>query len=146
MNPHLTSSQTVLQVIDDELQRTSTVSDVKYQDITYYMQNPNKVIDSKKNIPIDFLKATSEMSDLDWNYEWNYIGFTNNKKNECIQFIRQGETKWYAEVPIRWGTGWDGYAWCCYSESKPIIDMLRLYFEEVPWFGMLSWKMMRFKH
>ncbi len=146
MNPHLTSSQTVLQVIDDELQRTSTVSDVKYQDITYYMQNPNKVIDSKKNIPIDFLKATSEMSDLDWNYEWNYIGFANNKKNECIQFIRQGETKWYAEVPINNGKKWEGYAWGAYSDSKTITDMLRLFFEEVPWFGMLSWKMRRFKH
>ena len=146
MNPHLTSSQTVLQVIDDELQRTSTVSDVKYQDITYYMKNPNKVIDSKNNIPIDFLKATSEMSDLDWNYEWNYIGFTNNKKNECIQFIRQGETKWYAEVPINNGKKWEGYAWCAYSDSKIITDMLRLFFEEVPWFGMLSWKMRRFKH
>ena len=91
MNPHLTSSQTVLQVIDGELQRTSTVSDVKYQDITYYMQNPNKVIDSKMNIPIDFLKATSEMGDLDWNYEWNYIGFVNNKKKRmCSIYSSRG--------------------------------------------------------
>ncbi|MFB5632844.1 MAG: hypothetical protein ACE5Q9_05920 [Nitrosopumilus sp.] len=146
MNPHLKSNQTIQQVIDGELERCDVLSDVKYQDITYYMQNPNKVVKSKDNISIDFLKATSEMNDLDWNYEWNYIGFSNNKKLECVQFIRQGEEKWYAEVPINNGKGWDGYAWCGYSEIETITNMLRLFFEEVPWFGMLSWKMRRFKH
>jgi hypothetical protein len=146
LNPYLTPNQTVLQVIDAELEKLDTKSDVKYQDITYYMKNPNKVVESKDNIPIDFLKATSEMNDLDWNYEWNYIGFANNKKSECVQFIRQGEKKWYAEVPIRSGKGWDGYAWCGYSDIETIANMMRLFFEEVPWFGMLSWKMRRFKH
>ena len=146
LNPHLTPNQTVLQVIEGELEKLDTKSDVKYQDITYYMQNPNKVVETKDNIPIDFLKATSEMNDLDWNYEWNYIGFANNRKSECVQFIRQGEKKWYAEVPIRSGKGWDGYSWCGYSDIETITNMMRLFFEEVPWFGMLSWKMRRFKH
>ena len=146
MNPHLTPNQTVLQVIEGELEKLDIKSDVKYQDITYYMKNPNKVVEAKDNIPIDFLKATSEMNDLDWNYEWNYIVFANNRKSECVQFIRQGEKKWYAEVPIRSGKGWDGYSWCGYSDIETITNMMRLFFEEVPWFGMLSWKMRRFKH
>ena len=146
MNPHLRSNQTIQQVIENELERCDVSSDVKYQDITYYMKNPNKVIDSKNNISIDFLKATSEMNDLDWNYKWNYIGFSNNKKLECVQFIRQGEEKWYAEVPINFGKKWDGYAWCGYSDIETITNMIKLFFEEVSWFGMLSWKMRRFKN
>ena len=142
----LTKQITIQELLDKISEKQGSVTDVKYQDITYYMKNPNKVVESKDNIPIDFLKATSEMNDLDWNYEWNYIGFVNNKKLECVQFIRQEEEKWYAEVPIRLGKGWDGYAWCGYSDIETITNMMRLFFEEVPWFGMLSWKMRRFKH
>ena len=47
---------------------------------------------------------------------------------------------------IGYGKGWDGYCWCAYSKTQKITDMVRLFFEEVPWFGMLSWKMRRFKH
>ena len=86
------------------------------------------------------------MGKLNWNYEENFIGFDNLTKHECVQFIRQGQDKWYAEAPIRHGVRWDGYAWCSYSDSKTVTDLIRLFFEEVPWFGMLSWKMMRFKH
>ena len=148
MSPHINTQNQILiqEIVSDELTKQNTISDVKYQNITYYMQNPTKVVKSKDNISIDFLKATSEMNDLDWNYERNYIGFTNNKKSECVQFIRQGEKKWYAEVPIKSGKGWDGYAWCGYSDTETITNMLRLFFEEVSWFGMLSWKMRRFKH
>lgn len=148
MNLHLKNTNQIYipEIKSDRLSSQDTESDVKYQDITYYMQNPNKVVKSKDNIPIDFLKATSEMNDLDWNYKSNYIGFTNNKKLECVQFIRQGEKKWYVEVPINHGKKWDGYAWCGYSNTEIITNMLRLFFEEVQWFGMLSWKMRRFKH
>ena len=141
------SDQILIQEIENsELSRQDTISDVKYQDITYYMHNIHKTVKNEDHIHIDFLKAMSEMENLDFKCDDSFIGFVNQKTNECVQFRRKTKDDWYAEVPIRWGTGWDGYAWCCYSESKPIIDMLRLYFEEVPWFGMLSWKMMRFKH
>ena len=121
-------------------------SDIKYQDIHYYMHSKEKTIESDEHIHIDFFKALSEMNALDWNYEKNYIGFVNNKTNECVQFIRQGEDKWYAEVPISHGQDWDGYTWSCYSDSKPIFDMMELFFDEVNWFHSLPWKMRRYKH
>ena len=141
------SDQILIQEIENsELSRQDIISDVKYQDITYHMDNRDKTIHSKEHAQIDFLKAMNEMENLDWNYENNYITFVNNKTEECVQFLRKSKNNWYAEVPINDGPKWDGYAWSCDAESKPIMDMLRLYFEEVPWFGMLSWKMRRFKH
>jgi len=148
LNSHNSSpNQTVAQsTVEDELTKQEIESDVKYQDITYYMNNKGKSVDSKDHIHIDFLKAMSEMEDLDWNYEKNYIGFINKRTNETLQFIRQGQDKWYAEVLICPGKNWDGYTWSCYSKSRPISDMMRLFFEETSWMGMLSWKMRRFKH
>ena len=145
MNPHLNPNQTVLQVIKDESERYDALSDVKYQDITYHMDNLGKTINSKEEKRIDFLKASNEMNNLDWNYEWNYITFHNRKINECLQFKRLEKNKWYADVPINNGKNWDGYYWAAYANSKTIMDMLRLFFDESPWFGMLSWKMRRYK-
>jgi hypothetical protein len=139
--------QKLLQDVDvSELSKQDTISDVKFQDITYHMDNSDKTISHKEHAQIDFLKAMNEMKNLDWNYENNYITFVNEKTKECVQFLRKSENDWYAEVPINGGIKWDGYAWSCDTTSKPVMDMLRLYFEEVPWFGMLSWKMRRFKH
>jgi len=140
-------SSNQIQVVDyDELLKQDTVVDVKHQDITYHMDNSDKTINHKDHAQIDFLKAMNEMKNLDWNYSNNYITFVNNKTKECVQFLRKSEDNWYAEVPINDGMNWDGYAWSCDTNSKPVMDMLRLYFEEVAWFGMLSWKMRRFKH
>lgn len=129
-----------------EITNQNTISDVKYQDIHYYMRSREKTIESDDHIHIDFFKALSEMKDLDWSYEKNYIGFKNNRTNECVQFIRKDEDKWYAEVPILSGKGWEGYAWSCHSDSKLVFDMMQLFFDEVIWFHMLPWKMRRFKH
>jgi len=129
-----------------ESSKQETGVDVKYQNIIYYMDNKIKKVSQKQNTQVDFIKAVYEMSELDWNYEENFIGFDNLSKHECVQFIRQGQDKWYAEAPIRYGATWDGYAWCGYSDSKTVTDLIRLFFEGVSWFGMLSWKMRRFKH
>jgi len=140
-----TSNKIIFQdPVTDELTSQYTIPDIKYQDITYYKDNDGKIVLGKDKIPIDFIKATSEMNNLDWKYEFNYIGFENQKSNECVQFIRKEQDRWYAEVPIRRDNYWDGYVWCCQSDSKTILSMMRLFFEEVPWFGMLSWKMRRF--
>ena len=147
MNPQASSSNKIIfqDSTTDELVDQDLMADIKYQDIIYYMHNTNKVVKSKDQIHIDFLKAASEMNYLDYTFKPNYIGFKNQRTNECVQFIRQGQDKWYAEVPILHGKGWDGYAWCSYSDSKTIVNMIRLFFEEVLWFGMISWKMRRFK-
>lgn len=129
-----------------EITNQNTISDIKYQDIHYYMHSREKIIESDDHIHIDFFKALSEMKDLDWSYEKNYIGFFNNRTNECVQFVRKDEEKWYAEVPIMHGKNWEGYAWGCNSDSKLVFDMIQLFFDEVIWFHMLPWKMTRFDH
>ena len=104
-----------------ESSKQETIVDVKYQNIIYYMDNKIKKITQKQNKQVDFVKAVAEMGRLNWNYEENFIGFDNRTKHECVQFIRQGQDKWYAEAPIRHGVTWDGYAWCshCLLYTSP---------------------------
>ena len=84
-----------------ESSKQETVADIKYQNIIYYMDNKIKKVSQKQKAQIDFVKAASEMGGLNWNYEENFIGFDNLAKHECVQFIRQGQDRWYAEAPIR---------------------------------------------
>ncbi len=129
--------------VDEEFhQEQKEIIDTKYQDITYYKQNSSEIIGHAKLVSIDFLKAMSEMEKLDWN-TFNHIGFKNHTTEELVQFIRKEENKWYADVPIDNGANWDGYCWGAYSDNKTISNMMRLFFEEVEWFGMLEWKMRR---
>jgi len=122
-----------------------TLDDVKYQDISYYKQNGDEIIESDDHNQIDFIKAISEMEKLDWKL-FNYIGFHNHKNQDLVQFIRKNENNWYAEVPINHGKNWDWYYWAAEADNETIASMMRLFFEEVPWFGMLSWKMGRAKN
>ena len=84
-----------------ESSKQETVVDVKYQNIIYYMDNKIKKVSQKQNTQVDFIKAVTEMSELDWNYEENFIGFDNLAKHECVQFIRQGHDKWYGRSSNR---------------------------------------------
>ena len=146
MKPHSSKQNILQETTISELTKQDTEADVKYQDIIYHMDNTNKTVCSKDQIHIDFFKAMSEMKNLDWEYENNYIAFDNKKTNEYVQFIRLEQDKWYADIPINDRKNWDGYTWSCYSDSKTIVSMMRLFFEEVSWFPMLPWKMRRFKH
>ncbi|NQV39922.1 MAG: hypothetical protein HQ505_05210 [Nitrosopumilus sp.] len=124
----------------DELSKQKTISDVTYQNITYYMHDRNRTVTGKS---IDFLSATSEILLLDWDYSPNYIGFTNNKTKENIQFSCVGPDEWYVEILIKNNGNWEGYVWCCYSEFQAIEYTLKLFFEEVPWTETLPWKLKR---
>ena len=118
-----------------------SVQDVKYQNIIYFKNNRHEYISGLKQLPIDFLKATSEMKTLDYTFSRNFIGFS--RQDNTVLLRRKSETKWSAEVPIFEGDKWTGFGWFAYSDTNTISDMLRLFFEEVSWFGMLSWKMGR---
>jgi len=126
-------------------QEQKNIQDIKYQDITYFKQNGNEIVDYNAFVHIDFLKSMSEMENLNWNL-FNHIGFRNHKTNDFVQFIRQGPNKWYADIPIDDRVNWEGYCWSSYSDNKTISNMMRLFFEEVDWFEMLRWKMRRFEH
>ena len=142
----LTKQIIIQEILDKISEKQESITDVKFQNIIYFMNNIGKTVNSKSNIPIDFLTAMSEMESLDYTSNDHFIGFVNKKTNECLQFKRRTKDDWYAEVIINHGKGWDGYYWCANSKIDAISNMLRLFFEEVSWFGMLSWKMRRFKH
>jgi len=126
-------------------QEQKEIQGIKYQDITYFKQNGNEIVDHEALIHIDFIKAMSEMENLNCNL-YNYIGFINHKTNDLVQFIRLTQNRWYADVPIDRGVNWEGYSWSVYGDNKTISNIMRLFFEEVDWFGMLRWKMRRFEH
>jgi len=133
--------------IEDQyaLQDQNNLQNTKYQDIIYYKYDRNELVESTNNIHIDFFKAMSEMEKLDWTFSPNYIGFENKKKDELVQFIRLEQNRWYADIPINSGVNWNGYFWGTCSDNKTISDMLRLFFEETLWFGILNWKMNRYQ-
>ena len=133
--------------IEDQhaLQDQNNLQNTKYQDIIYYKYDRNELVESTNNIHIDFFKAMSEMEKLDWTFSPNYIGFENKKKDELVQFIRLEQNRWYADIPINSGVNWDGYFWGTRSDNKTISDMMRLFFEETLWFGILNWKMNRYQ-
>jgi len=116
-----------------------THQEIKPQDIIYYKNNRDEVVSALEFQPIHFLKAMSEMENMDWNFSKNYIGFSDNK--DTIFFRRLNETRWSVEVPIFEGDRWTGYNWYAYSNSQIISDMLRLFFEKISWFEMLLWEM-----
>jgi len=134
--------------IEDQqaLQDQNNLQNAKYQDIIYYKYDRNELVESANNIHIDFFKAMSEMEIVDWTFSPNYIGFENKKKDELMQFIRLEQNRWYADIPINSGVNWDGYVWTAYSDNRIISEMMRLFFEEVPWFGMLEWKLRRVRN
>jgi hypothetical protein len=142
---HSSISEIIVQqeIVYDELARHNQIQNVKYQNIKYFMNTINGYVN---NTPIDFLKAMDEMQNLDHNFDDNFIGFVNERTQECLQFIHKTKDDWYAEVVIGYGKKWEGYCWCADSKTQKITDMIRLFFEEVPWFGMIQWKMRRFKH
>ena len=134
------SLQNLLTLFENE-----SIQKIKYQDIIYYKFDRDETIESDDSIYIDFFKAMSEMERLDWTFQRNYIGFHNKRKEELVQFIRIDKNKWYADIPIDRKKHWDRYYWASLSDNKTVASMMRLFFEEMPWFGMLEWKMKRYK-
>jgi len=126
-------------------QEQKEIQGIKYQDITYYKQNGNDIVIYEDLIHVDFMKAMSEMENLNWKL-FNHIGFINQKTDDLVQFIRQRKNRWYADVPINRGKNWERYSWGAYADNKTISNMMRLFFEEAEWFGLLRWKMRRFEH
>lgn len=136
-------SRADLQRFAEHEERTDqdVASDIKYQDITYTMQNGSK---SVKDAQIDLFKAINEMKDLNWSSE-NFIIFCNHRTNKCVQFIRSKEDYWYAEEIIGAGVGWDGYVWGTHSNSKSVLEVVRQFFEEESWEQTLAWKLNRIR-
>ena len=127
-----------------ESQKLVTKTDIKFQNIIYYYWDGKKSVEQNQQVRIDFLGAISKIENLDYKFERNFIGFQNCSTGEYVQFVRLGNDWWYADVPIKDQDNWEGYLWAGYGDTKSITDMLKLFFEEVPWFDSISWKMRRY--
>ena len=115
----------------------------KFQSITYYKSVDNRYV---RDVPIDYLGAMREMESLPVATGWyRFIGFKNARNGDNVQFIRIGEDEWYADVPINSGADWDGYYWGAKADTRSVAGMLRLFFEEMPWLGMLPFTMRRYR-
>ena len=135
-------TKTLTCTLDNALDE-QTIQDVKYQHITYYKSDR---IESIRDQPIDFIKAMHEMENLPiWNKNDCFIGFVNHHTRENLQFLKLDDDTWYADVPIDDGPDWDGYYWGAEIDNNKMAATLRLFFEEVPWFGMISWTLGRDK-
>ena len=115
----------------------------KLQAITYYKSVDNYHV---RDVPVDFLGAMREMETLPVaTGPYRFIGFENRRNGDNVQFIRIGEDRWYVDVPIDGGRGWDGYFWGTRTDTGSVSDLLRLFFEEMPWLGMLPFTMRRYR-
>lgn len=141
----LSNQISIQENISNKLTKQDTISDIRYQDITYYKKDRHECISPLDEIQIDFVKAVSEMEKLDWTFEDNRIVFTNKRTNETIMFVKEGEDKWYVEHPVFLDDVWSGYRWISHSDRKTISNLMNMFFEEMPWFGMISWIVRRSK-
>ena len=60
-----------------------------------------------------------------------------------LHITRVADGKWCAEVPVFAKDEWDGYLWRVFTDIKRIMDVIRMFFEEMGWFGMIDFKMDR---
>jgi len=111
----------------------------KHQNITYELVNGARHV---KDMPIDLAGALREMGGLSHGVE-NFMCLTNHDAatDDFVQFLRLGDDRWYADIPIKKDNDWSGYVWGCETTTRPLTDTLRLFFEDVAWFGVLPWTM-----
>jgi len=111
----------------------------KHQNITYSLVNGPRHVRER---PIDLAGALREMDGLSHGTE-NFMQLTNHDaaRDGYVQFLRLGDAWWYADIPIHAANDWTGYVWGCETPTRPLADTLRLFFEDVPWFGVLPWTM-----
>ena len=123
-------------------------------EFSIYKANKGYVIHAKEKKLIEIDDALKELENLgiwdgssDYTSEnWQYIGFTNLRTNESLQFVH--ETKeWYAEIPMRnEDDEWEGYAYKTRGSLEEMKTALKSFFNSDPIKkSTLNWKFTRFK-
>ena len=125
---------------DEYYQDVMQNTEEKYQNITYWKHGKFETVSGLEFIPINVEKAISEAQNLLPEYEEG-IGFTNGRNKDAIHFIRKGKNYWRATVPVFTREKWDGYYYQASSNTKGVMDVIRLFFDELDWFGMLGFKL-----
>ena len=127
---------------EEYYQKLLQETDEKYQQITYWKYGKFETVSSLSFTPIDLQKAIHETEKILWEYE-EIIGFSNGRNKDAINFTRKEENRWHVEVPVFSKNEWDGYYWQTFSDTKTVLDTIKLFFDELEWFGMLDFKMNR---
>ncbi len=128
-NPNETYYQESLQNTDEE-----------YQKITYWKHGEFETVSGLKFTPIDLQKALHETEKLLEKYHES-IGFSNGRNKDAIHITRNAKDQWAVQCPIFTRDEWDGYYWRTTTNTKKILDVIRLFFDELEWFDMLDFKM-----
>ena len=117
-------------------------SDAAHQNITYWKHGKFVYVHALRFVPIDLQKALRETEELLHEYSES-IGFSNGRNKDAISITRIADDQWDVEVPVFTRDQWDGYWWRASTDTKKIMDVIKMFFEELEWFGMLDFKMGR---
>ena len=121
---------------------------VKHQDIIYRKTDIDECIYFKDGRQIDFLEAASRMEKVSvcnacWGESNTHydIGFLNRRTSQILSFIRIDENNWSARAEAN-----PRYYWGARADTGAIMNLLRLFFEESPWFNSIGgWIMKKYK-
>ncbi len=127
---------------EDYYQELLQATDVNYQNITYWKHGKFESVSALAFVTIDLQRAQAETKKLLWMHR-ELIGFSNGRSKDAVNIQRTGEEKWRVTVPIFTRDQWDGYFWRADSDTVILLDMIRLFFDELEWFGMLDFVMDR---
>ena len=127
---------------EEYYQKLLQSADEKHQDIIYWKFGKFETVHPLSWTQIDLQKALDETQKLLPEYDES-IGFSNGRNKDAIHFTRVGKDRWKVQVPIFTRPEWDGYYWRAATNTKLALDTIRLFFDELEWFGMLGFKMRR---
>lgn len=108
----------------------------KYQDIEYCMANRGRFVLYSEHRKIDYVSALHELANLDWTYLNNGISFIDNKTHGSVFFRRTNLNLWYVQTAAHDA---NGNFWTTTIDSESAFTVLRLFFEESPWFEAVGW-------
>ena len=121
-------------------------TDIKYQHIVYCKCNRNNCVSYTDHVPIDLVKATNELNGMDWTWKNNGITFINLKNDDDIFCHRLKENKWFVATRVMKDDVYTGLHWVAYPDHESLINTIRLFFEEVAWFEMLDWNIIKWEN
>lgn len=132
------------QVLEPTMVQQSQDANIKYQNIIYYMINRTKCVYYPEQVTIDLLTAINELNGIDWTWKNNGISFINLKNDDNIFCHRLERDKWFVATKVKDGD-YSGYQWISYPDHESLINTIRLFFEDLSWFDVLNWNMVRWE-
>ena len=124
----------------EDLYRIMTrTADVVPRKIIYWKYGKFETIGNKDTVTIDREKALRETEKLLWEHKES-IGFSNSRTVDAIHITRVKEDVWLVEVPIIAKRKEDRGPWHAVTDTRRIMDVIKMFFDELEWFGMLDFK------